>query len=98
MVCNLVRRGGRRQGAAGGNLVAGLSPLELRGPPAKDADDLAVARARAKESSLRFEDFLKDLKRRGKIQRSDQAVRREGTRNATRQAPAPACERIHALA
>ena len=34
---------------------------------ADDADDLAVARARAKEPSLRFEDVLKDLKRRGKL-------------------------------
>lgn len=34
---------------------------------AEDADDLSVARARAKEPSLRFEDVLKDLKRRGKL-------------------------------
>jgi hypothetical protein len=34
---------------------------------AEDADDLAVARRRAKEPSLRLEDVLKDLKRRGKL-------------------------------
>lgn len=34
---------------------------------AEDADDLAVARKRAKEPTLRFEDVLKDLKRRGKL-------------------------------
>ena len=39
----------------------------VRATLAEDADDLAVARARAKEPSLRFEDVLKDLKRRGKL-------------------------------
>jgi hypothetical protein len=39
----------------------------VRATLAEDADDLATARARAKEPNLRFEDVLKDLKRRGKI-------------------------------
>lgn len=39
----------------------------VRATLAEDADDLAVARARAKEPSLRFEDVLRDLKRRGKL-------------------------------
>ena len=39
----------------------------VRAALAEDADDLAVARARAKEPSHRFEDVLKDLKRRGKL-------------------------------
>lgn len=39
----------------------------VRAALAEDADDLATARARAKEPNLRFEDVLKDLKRRGKI-------------------------------
>lgn len=39
----------------------------VRATLAEDADDLAVARARTKEPSLRFEDVLKDLKRRGKL-------------------------------
>jgi hypothetical protein len=38
----------------------------VRATLAEDADDLATARARVKEPSLRFEDVLKDLKRRGK--------------------------------
>jgi len=39
----------------------------VRATLAEDADDLAVARARTKEPGLRFEDVLKDLKRRGKL-------------------------------
>jgi hypothetical protein len=39
----------------------------VRAALAEDADDLATARARVKEPNLRFEDVLKDLKRRGKI-------------------------------
>jgi hypothetical protein len=39
----------------------------VRATLTEDADDLRVARARAKEPSLRFEDVLKDLKRRGKL-------------------------------
>ena len=34
---------------------------------AEDADDLASFEARAGEHSLRFEDFVKDLKKRGKV-------------------------------
>ena len=34
---------------------------------AEDADDLAAARARAKEPNLDFEEVLKQLRRRGKI-------------------------------
>jgi hypothetical protein len=33
----------------------------------EDADDLASFEARAGEPNLRFEDFVKDLKRRGKV-------------------------------
>jgi hypothetical protein len=39
----------------------------VRASLAEDADDIATARARAKEPSLLFEDVLKDMKRRGKI-------------------------------
>jgi hypothetical protein len=39
----------------------------VRAALAEDADDIATARAREKEPNLRFEDVLKDLKRRGKI-------------------------------
>ncbi len=34
---------------------------------AEDADDLAAFRARAAEPSLRFEDVVKDLRKRGKL-------------------------------
>jgi hypothetical protein len=33
----------------------------------EDADDLASFEARAREPNLRFEDFVKDLKKRGKV-------------------------------
>ena len=39
----------------------------VRATLAEDADDILAARARAKEPNLRFEDVLKDLKRRGKL-------------------------------
>ena len=39
----------------------------MRAALAEDAEDLAALRARAKEPSLRFEDVLKDLRRRGKL-------------------------------
>lgn len=47
--------------------VSELVNAAVRATLTEDADDLAVARARAKEPSLRFEDVLKDLKRRGKL-------------------------------
>ena len=47
--------------------VSALVNAAVRATLAEDADDLAVTRARAKEPSLRFEDVLKDLKRRGKL-------------------------------
>ena len=39
----------------------------VRASLAEDADDIATARARAKEPSLRFEDVLRDMKRRGEL-------------------------------
>ena len=47
--------------------VSALVNAAVRATLTEDADDLAAARARAKEPSLRFEDVLKDLKRRGKL-------------------------------
>lgn len=47
--------------------VSDLVNAAVRATLAEDADDLAVARARTKEPNLRFEDVLKDLKRRGKL-------------------------------
>ena len=39
----------------------------LRADLAEDADDLAVFEARKNEPTVSFEDFVKDLKRRGTI-------------------------------
>jgi len=39
----------------------------VRASLAEDAEDLAALRARARERPLRFEDVLKDLRRRGKL-------------------------------
>jgi len=39
----------------------------LRQSLAEDAEDLAAIEARAKEPSMPFEEFVKDLKRRGKL-------------------------------
>jgi hypothetical protein len=47
--------------------LSDLVNAAVRATLAEDADDLAVVRSRAKEPSLRFEDVLKDLKRRGKL-------------------------------
>jgi hypothetical protein len=47
--------------------VSDLVNAAVRAALAEDADDIAVARARTKEPNLRFEDVLKDLKRRGKL-------------------------------
>jgi predicted transcriptional regulator len=39
----------------------------LRQSLAEDAEDLSAIEARAKEPSMPFEEFVKDLKRRGKL-------------------------------
>lgn len=39
----------------------------VRATLSEDAEDLAAARSRANEPNLRFENVLKDLKRRGKL-------------------------------
>lgn len=39
----------------------------VRSTLAEDADDLAAFRQRAKEPTLRFENIVRDLKRRGKL-------------------------------
>ena len=47
--------------------VSDLVNAAVRASLAEDADDLASFEARQLEPSLRFEDVLKDLKRRGKL-------------------------------
>jgi Arc/MetJ family transcription regulator len=47
--------------------VSELVNAAVRATLREDADDLATARARENEPTLRFENVLKDLKRRGKL-------------------------------
>jgi Arc/MetJ-type ribon-helix-helix transcriptional regulator len=47
--------------------VSELVNAAVRATLSEDADDLATARARENEPNLRFENVLKDLKRRGKL-------------------------------
>ncbi len=47
--------------------VSELVNAAVRHTLAEDVQDLAVFDARAKEPTLRFEDVLKDLRRRGKL-------------------------------
>ena len=47
--------------------VSDLINTAVRVALAEDADDISAARARATEPNLRFEDVLRDLKRRGKL-------------------------------
>lgn len=47
--------------------LSDLVNAAVRAALAEDAEDISAARVREKEPSLRFEDVLKDLKRRGKL-------------------------------
>ena len=47
--------------------ISDLVNTAVRNTLAEDADDLAAFRDRAKEPTLAFEDFLRDMKRRGKL-------------------------------
>ena len=47
--------------------VSELVNAAVRATLSEDADDLTTARARENEPNLRFENVLKDLKRRGKL-------------------------------
>ncbi len=49
------------------NSVSALINEAIRVSLLEDAEDLAACDARLKEPSLDFEDFLKDMKRRGKL-------------------------------
>ena len=62
-----VYRGLRIKAAAIDRTISDLVNEAVRMQLAEDADDLAAFDARANEPSLRFEDALNDLKRRGKI-------------------------------
>lgn len=47
--------------------VSDLVNEAIRNTLAEDADDLEAFRQRVKEPTLAFEDFVRDLKRRGKL-------------------------------
>jgi len=47
--------------------MSDLVNVAVRQALAEDADDLAAFRDRADEPSLKFEDFVRDLKRRGEL-------------------------------
>lgn len=47
--------------------VSELVNAAVRNTLAEDADDLAALRQRAKEPTIAFEEFVRDLKRRGKL-------------------------------
>ena len=47
--------------------VSDLVNSAVRNTLAEDADDLTAFRQRLKEPTLAFEDFVRDLKRRGKL-------------------------------
>jgi Arc/MetJ-type ribon-helix-helix transcriptional regulator len=47
--------------------VSELVNAAVRATLSEDADDLATVRVRQNEPNLRFENVLKDLKRRGKL-------------------------------
>lgn len=57
----------RMKAAETDQTLSELVNAAVRRSLAEDADDLGVFRTRAHERSLRFEDVLKDLKRRGKL-------------------------------
>ena len=57
----------RMKAAETDHTLSELVNAAVRRSLAEDADDLAAFRTRARERSLRFEDVLKDLKRRGKL-------------------------------
>ncbi|MGH9341022.1 MAG: CopG family transcriptional regulator [Acidobacteriota bacterium] len=47
--------------------ISYLVNIAVRNTLAEDAEDLAAFRDRAKETTLAFEDLIRDLKRRGKL-------------------------------
>jgi hypothetical protein len=47
--------------------ISELVNAAVRAQPLEDADDLETLRKRRKEPTIGFEEFVKDLKRRGKL-------------------------------
>jgi hypothetical protein len=62
-----VHRALRLKAAESDRTISELVNDAVRNSLAEDAEDLAAFEERAAEPLLKFEDFVKDLKRRGKI-------------------------------
>ncbi len=61
--------------------VSELVNEAVREALAEDAEDLEAFEERDKEPDLKFEDVVKDLKRRGKIQAANKEICRKGIRD-----------------
>jgi plasmid stability protein len=62
-----VHRALRLKAAETERSVSDLVNEAIRAQLAEDADDLAAFRARKKEPAIGFEDFVRDMKRRGRL-------------------------------
>ncbi len=62
-----VHRALRLKAAETDQSISDLVNSAVRSTLLEDAEDLASFRARAKEPSLAFEDFVRDMKRRGDL-------------------------------
>lgn len=62
-----VHRALRLKAAETERSVSDLVNEAVRAQLAEDADDLEAFKARKKEPAIRFEDFVRDMKRRGRL-------------------------------
>lgn len=62
-----VHRALRLKAAETDQSISELVNTAVRNTLLEDAEDLATFRERAKEPALAFEDFVRDMKRRGKL-------------------------------
>jgi plasmid stability protein len=62
-----VHRALRLKAAETERSVSDLVNEAVRAQLAEDADDLETFKARKKEPAIRFEDFVRDMKRRGRL-------------------------------
>jgi plasmid stability protein len=62
-----VHRALRLKAAETDRSVSDLVNEAVRAKLSEDADDLAAFQARKKEPAIRFEDFVRDMKRRGRL-------------------------------
>ena len=71
----------RLKAAAADRSISEMVIEAVKATLAEDAEDLAAVEERKRERSMSFESFAKSLRRRGRIQARNQAVRREGNRS-----------------